>query len=88
MEFAIQAQLLAFLDENKVLSQWLMSSRLILNQSKTKGNYCKPHQTLCCRSKVQLSWEHTDSLCNKVNKCLGLLARIRSCRTLKAAKCV
>ena len=35
-----------------------------------------------------LEREHTDSLCNKVNKCLGLLARIRSCRTLKAAKCV
>ena len=32
--------------------------------------------------------EHTDSLCNKVNKCLGLLARIKSCRTLEAAKCV
>ena len=37
----------------------------------------------------QLNWkEHTDSICNKVNKRLGLLARIRSCLTLKAAKCV
>ena len=37
----------------------------------------------------QLHWkEHTDSICNKVNKRLGLLARIRSCLTLKAAKCV
>ena len=37
----------------------------------------------------QLNWkEHTDSICNKVNKRLGLLARIRSCLTLEAAKCV
>ena len=37
----------------------------------------------------QLHWkEHTDSICNKVNKRLGLLARIRSCLTLRAAKCV
>ena len=35
----------------------------------------------------QLHWkEHTDSICNKVNKRLGLLARIRSCLALKAAK--
>ena len=43
-------------EDLKRVKQWLMSSRLILNQSQTKGNYCKPHQTLCCRSKVQLSW--------------------------------
>lgn len=37
----------------------------------------------------QLPWkEHTDSICNKVNKRLGLLARIRSCLTLKAAEFV
>ena len=37
----------------------------------------------------QLHWkEHIDTTCNKVNKRLGLLARIRSCLTLKAAKCV
>jgi len=37
----------------------------------------------------QLHWkEHIDLICNKVNKRLGLLARIRSCLTLKAAKCV
>ena len=37
----------------------------------------------------KLHWkEHTDSNCNKVNKRLGLLARIRSCLTLKVAKCV
>ena len=37
----------------------------------------------------QLHWkENTDCTCNKVNKRLGLLARIRSCLTLKAAKCV
>ena len=32
--------------------------------------------------------ENIDCICNKVNKRLGLLARIRSCLTLKAAKCV
>ena len=32
--------------------------------------------------------DHTDSICNRVNKRLGLLALIRSCLTLKAAKCV
>ena len=37
----------------------------------------------------QLHWkEHTDSICNKVNRRLELLARIRSCLTLRAAKCV
>ena len=37
----------------------------------------------------QLHWkEHIDTTCKKVNKRLGLLARIRSCLTLKAAKCV
>ena len=37
----------------------------------------------------KLHWkERTDSNCNKVNKQLGLLARIRSCLTLKPVKCV
>ena len=37
----------------------------------------------------QLLWkEHIDIICNKVNKRLGLLARIRSCLNLKAAKCI
>jgi len=37
----------------------------------------------------QLYWkEHIDAICNKVNKRMGILARIRSCFTLKAAKCV
>ena len=37
----------------------------------------------------QLRWkEHIDSICNKVNKRLEILARIRSCLTLKAAQCV
>ena len=37
----------------------------------------------------QLHWkEHVDSICKKVNKRLGILARIRSCLTLNAAKCV
>ena len=36
-----------------------------------------------------LSWkEHVSKVCTKVNKRLGLLGRIRSCLTLKAAKCV
>ena len=36
-----------------------------------------------------LSWnEHVDLICNKVNKRLGLLSRIRPYITLKAAKCV
>lgn len=36
----------------------------------------------------QLHWkEHTDSICNKVNKRLELLAWIRPCLTLKAAMC-
>ena len=36
-----------------------------------------------------LSWkEHVSKVCIKVNKRLGLLGRIRSCLTLKAAKCV
>ena len=36
-----------------------------------------------------LSWkEHVSKVCTKVNECLGLLSRIRSCLTLKAAKCV
>ena len=35
-----------------------------------------------------LSWkEHVSKVCDKVNKRLGLLGRIRSCLTLKAAKC-
>ena len=37
----------------------------------------------------QLHWkEHTESICNKVNKHLRFLVRITSCLTLKAAKCV
>lgn len=37
----------------------------------------------------QLIWkEHIDMVCSKVNKRLGLLSRIRSCLTLKAANCV
>ena len=32
--------------------------------------------------------ENIDCICNKVNKRLGLVAQIRSCLTLKAAKCV
>ena len=37
----------------------------------------------------QLHWkEHINSICNKVNKRLGLSAGIRSRLTLKAAKCV
>ena len=36
-----------------------------------------------------LHWkEHVGTICNKVGKRLGLLARIRSCLDLKAAKCV
>ena len=36
-----------------------------------------------------LSWkEHVSKVYTKVNKCLGLLGRIRSCLTLKAAKCI
>ena len=36
-----------------------------------------------------LSWkEHVSKVCTKVNKRLGLHGRIRSCLTLKAAKCV
>ena len=36
-----------------------------------------------------LSWkEHVSEVCTKVNKRLGLLGRIRSCLTLKAAKYV
>ena len=36
-----------------------------------------------------LSWkEHVSKVFTKVNKRLGLLGRIRSCSTLKAAKCV
>ena len=35
----------------------------------------------------QLHWkEHVDSICDKVNKRLGILARIRSCLTVNAAK--
>lgn len=37
----------------------------------------------------QISWkEHTEVVCNKVAKRLGLLSRIRSCLTLEASKCV
>jgi len=37
----------------------------------------------------QFHWkEHIDSICDKANKRLGHLTRIRSCLTLKAAKCV
>ena len=37
----------------------------------------------------QLHWNwHTGSIWNEVNKRLGLLARIRSCLTLNAARCV
>ena len=32
--------------------------------------------------------EHIDMVCSKLNKRLGLLSRIRSCLTLKAANCV
>ena len=36
-----------------------------------------------------LSWkEHVNKVCTMVNKRLGLLGRIRSCLTLKAAKCL
>ena len=36
-----------------------------------------------------LHWkEHTESICNEVSKRKRFLARIRSCLTLKAAKCV
>ena len=34
------------------------------------------------------SKEHVSKVCTEVNKRLGLLGRIRSCLTLKAAKCV
>ena len=35
----------------------------------------------------QLHWkEHIDSICNKVNQQLGILARIRSCLTLKVGR--
>ena len=37
----------------------------------------------------QLHWkEHTHSICNKVKRRLGLIERIRTCLSLKAAKCV
>ena len=37
----------------------------------------------------QLMWkEHIDMVCSKVKKRLGLLSRIRSCLTPKAANCV
>ena len=37
----------------------------------------------------RLHWkEHTHSICNKVNRRLGLPARIRTCLTLKVAKFV
>ena len=90
-----------------------MDSKLILNQSKTKGLLFGTRQLLQTTSDFvlqiqgkdiervtkfnylgtmldeQLHWkEHIDTTCNKVNKRLGLLARIRSCLTLKAAKCV
>ena len=49
----------------------------------TKFNYLRVmlDEQLHCK-------EHIDSICNKVNKRLGILARIRSCLALKAAKCV
>ena len=99
-------------DLNRV-EQWLVNSKLILNQSKTKGLLfgtrqllqTTPDFVLQIQSKdiervtkftylgtmldEQLHWkEHIDTTCKKVNKRLGLLARIRSCLTLKAAKCV
>ena len=37
----------------------------------------------------QLTWkEHTELVCDKVSKRLGLLSRIRSCLTQEASKCV
>ena len=99
-------------DLNRV-EQWLVNSKLILNQSKTKGLLFGTRQLLQTTSDFvlqiqskdiervtkftylgtmldeQLHWkEHIDTTCKKVNKRLGLLARIRSCLTLKAAKCV
>ena len=99
-------------DLNRV-DQWLVNSKLILNQSKTKGLLFGTRQLLQTTSDFvlqiqskdiervtkftylgtildeQLHWkEHIDTTCKKVNKRLGLLARIRSCLTLKAAKCV
>ena len=99
-------------DLNRV-EQWLTDSKLILNQSKTKGLLFGTRQLLQTTSDFvlqmqgkdiervtkftylgtmldeQLHWkEHIDTTCNKVNKRLGLLARIRSCLTLKAAKYV
>ena len=90
-------------DLNRV-DQWLVNSKLILNQSKTKGLLFGTRQLLQTTSDIerptkftylgtildeQLHWkEHIDTTCKKVNKRLGLLARIRSCLTLKAANCV
>ena len=99
-------------DLNRV-EKWLVNSKLILNQSKTKGLLFGTRQLLQTTSDFvlqiqskdiervtkftylgtmldeQLHWkEHIDTTCKKVNKRLGLLARIRSCLTLKAAKCV
>ena len=99
-------------DLNRV-DQWLVNSKLILNQSKTKGLLFGTRQLLQTTSDFvlqiqskdiervtkftylgtildeELHWkEHIDTTCKKVNKRLGLLARIRSCLTLKAAKCV
>ena len=47
------------------------------------------HLTLVFILNEQLHWkEHTHSICNKVKRRLGLIERIRTCLSLKAAKCV
>jgi exonuclease III len=95
------------------VAQWMTSSRLVLNYSKTKVMLFGTKQklgrfgdfTIQLQGKLiervpkfsylgvmldeQISWkEHTEEICNKVSKRLGLLSRIRSCLTIDASKCV
>ena len=93
------------------VAQWMISSRLVLNEVKTKVMFFGTKQKLFGDINIQLhgkqvervqkfsylgvmldeqiSWkEHTEKICKKVSKRLGLLSRIRTCLTIEASKCI
>ena len=95
------------------VAQWMISSRLVLNEVKTKVMFFGTKQKLGLFGDIniqlhgkqvervpkfsylgvmldeQISWkEHTEKICKKVGKRLGLLSRIRTCLTIEASKCI
>ena len=94
-------------------AQWMISSRLVLNEVKTKVVLFGTKQKLGLfgDTNIQLHGkqvervpkfsylgvmldeqisgkEHTEKICKKVSKRLGLLSRIRMCLTIEASKCI